>query len=427
MSTQTSSKVHLPTIIGSGYRDFWNFKGRYLVVKGGRGSKKSTTAALKIIYNMMKYPLTNALVVRRFDVTHKDSTYAQLKWAINRLQVSHLWHASKSPLLLTYLPTGQRILFRGLDDPQSITSITVEHGYLNLVWIEEAYQIKKESDFDKLDLSIRGDLPRGMWKQFILTFNPWSEKSWLKSRFYDVEDPDVLALTTTYECNEFLGNDDRKLFEKMREMYPNRYKVEGSGQWGVSEGLIYENWRAENFDWKSMLYETDSMGWEKYKQRYGIDFGFTIDPTAFIATLVDEKQKKLYVFDCFYNHGMTNRDIFEALKSKGFHKAHIKADSSEPRTINELQLLGCTNIRGAKKGPDSVRAGIQRLQDYEIIVHPTCSDVISELENYYWKLDRQGKVMPVPADDGFDHLMDAMRYATEDIHTDNFSFARGKR
>ena len=422
---RSTTQIYLPKVIGSGYRDFWNFTGRYLVVKGGRGSKKSTTAALKIIYTLMKHEEMNALVIRKFDVTHKDSTFAQLKWAIRRLGVEHLWSASLSPLGITYKPTGQKILFRGLDDPMSITSITVDRGFITLVWIEEAFQITKEEDFDKIDLSIRGELPPGLWKQFIITFNPWNDKSWLKKRFFDETDEDVLALTTTYECNEFLGEDDRALFAKMKDKHPRRYKVEGEGHWGVAEGLIYENWTVKDFDYRAMLFETDTNGWDVYKQRYGMDFGFTVDPTAFIAMLVDEKKKELYIWDEMYNTGMTNQMIYDTLRERQLHKALIKADSAEPRTINELQLLGLNRLRGAKKGPDSIRAGIQRLQDYHLYVHPTCTNAINELSNYYWALDKAGKPLPKPADDGFDHLMDAMRYGTEDLLTENFGFATG--
>lgn len=166
------NKIHLPDIIGSGYGEFWRFKGRYKAVKGGRGSKKSCTQALWMIYNMMKYPQANSVVVRRYFNTHRDSTYAQLKWAINRLQVGGAWKGTMNPLELTYLPTGQKILFRGFDDPQSITSITVETGHLCWVWFEEAFQITNESEFDKLDLSIRGKLPPGYFKQITFTFNP---------------------------------------------------------------------------------------------------------------------------------------------------------------------------------------------------------------------------------------------------------------
>ena len=160
-----SLKINLPSKIGRGYKEFWNCKKRYRAVKGSRGSKKSVTESQWIIYNMMKYPLANTLVVRRVFNTHKDSTWTQLKWATNNLGVSHLWHFSKSPLEATYKPTGQKILFRGLDDPMSITSITVEKGFLCWAWFEEAFQVMNEDDFNKIDMSIRGELPKGYFKQ----------------------------------------------------------------------------------------------------------------------------------------------------------------------------------------------------------------------------------------------------------------------
>ena len=155
----TEIKVRLKEIVGKGYGSFWRSNERYLVCKGGRASKKSCTAALKMIYSLMKHPMSNGLVVRRYDVDNRDSTFAQLRWAINRLGVDNLWRATYSPMKLIYIKTGQVILFRGLNDPQSIASATVEKGYLCFVWVEEAYQVMDETDFDRLDLSIRGDLP----------------------------------------------------------------------------------------------------------------------------------------------------------------------------------------------------------------------------------------------------------------------------
>lgn len=414
--------VSLPELIGGGYKQFWNWRGRYLVCKGSRGSKKSTTAAFKIIYNLMKYPKTNALIIRRYDVTHRESTFAQLKWAINRMQVAHLWRSSISPMQLTYLPTGQRVIFRGLDDPQSIASITMEDGYLNFVWIEEAYQIENEEDFDKLDLSIRGSLPDNLYKQFILTFNPWDQHHWLKKRFFDNPDPDTLAMTTTYKCNEWLGDDDRAIFERMKETNQRRYRVEGLGEWGVTEGLVYENWEIRDFNWRALAAQTDNNGYPTCEARFGMDFGFTTDATGFIAVLVDEKRHTLYIFDEWYQHAATNKQIYEALRHLDYHKCRIKADSEDPRTINELYLLGLTRIVGAQKGQDSVRSGIQRLQDYKMYVHPKCQNTIIELSNHCWEKNREGKLTGRPAPDGFHHLLDALRYATEDIGTQNFSF-----
>ena len=145
-----------------------------------------------MIYRMMSYPAANALVVRRVYSTLKDSCFTDLLWAIDRLGVTKYWKATTNPLKLEYTPTGQVILFRGMDDPLKITSIAVRHGYLCWVWIEEAYQITDESDFDKLMMSIRGKIPQssGLFKQVTLTFNPWRE-NWIKTRFFDNPDDSI--------------------------------------------------------------------------------------------------------------------------------------------------------------------------------------------------------------------------------------------
>ena len=187
--------IRLPEIVGRGYATFWNFKGRYRVCKGSRGSKKSKTTALNLITRMMTYPDANTLVVRKVFRTLKDSCFTELKWAINRIGVSSFWEIKESPLEMTYKPTGQKIYFRGLDDPLKVTSITVEHGYLCWCWIEEAYEITNEDDFNMLDESIRGAIPpeTGLFKQFTLTFNPWNEHHWLKARFFDNPDSETMA------------------------------------------------------------------------------------------------------------------------------------------------------------------------------------------------------------------------------------------
>lgn len=400
-------KINIAKKIGKGYKTFWNFKGRYRVVKGSRGSKKSTTEAQWIIYNMMKYPLANTLVVRRVFNTHKDSTWTQLKWAANNLGVSKSWNFSKSPLEATYIPTGQKILFRGLDDPMSITSITVEKGYLCWCWFEEAFQVMNEDDFNKVDMSIRGELPKGYFKQITLTFNPWSEKHWLKKRFFDNPDDNTLALTTNYMCNEWLGEDDIKLFESIKKNNPRRYKIEGLGEWGIAEGLVYENFEELEFNIEEISKRPEVTAY------FGLDFGYTNDPTAFIALLVDKSSNAIYVFDEIYKKALTNKDIYNEIKYKGYEKEKIIADSAEPKSIEELKRLGLRRCRAARKGPDSILFGIQKLQDYKIYVHPRCENTLVELNNYVFDT-KDGKILNKPIDD-YNHLMDAMRYATESM------------
>lgn len=414
--------ISLPKIVGKGYKKFWNFRGRYRVVKGSRRSKKSKTTGLWYIYNIMKpeFKEANLIVVRKTYRTLKDSCFTELKWAINRLQVRHLWDIKESPLEMTYLPTGQKIYFRGLDDPLKVTSITTEVGVLSWMWVEEAYEIMSEDDFDTLAESMWGDCPEGLFKQITLTFNPWNEHHWLKSRFFDVDDPDILALTTNYLCNEWLSEADLNEFEKMKTRNPRRYRVAGLGEWGIVDGLIYENWKEQDFRLVTMAELKDvpvderqnCVIRDKLKTRCGLDFGYTNDPTASPIMFLDAENKKLYIWDELYQKGLSNRKIHQELSSMGYGKERFTGDSAEPKSIDELKGLGL-RIKGAKKGKDSVKNGIQWIQDLEIIVHPRCVNFLTEISNYTWDKDKFGKTLNTPIDD-FNHLMDAMRYGLED-------------
>ena len=402
MTSQIS--VKLPEIVGKGYGTFWRFKGRYRVVKGSRRSKKSKTMALWVIWAMMKYPLGNTLVVRKTYRTLKDSCFTELKWAIHRMNVDNWWEVKESPLEITYKPTGQKIYFRGLDDPLKVTSITCEVGVISWLWIEEAYEIMSEEDFDTLTESILGDCPEGLFKQITLTFNPWNEHHWIKSRFFDHPDDDTLAMTTNYLCNEWLSPEDKKVFDKMASTNPRRYRVAGLGEWGIVDGLIYENWREEAFDLEKV---------RNCKTACGLDFGYTNDPSAFFIGFLDQTGKKLYVWDEIYKTGLSNRRINEEIVKAGYGKERITADSAEPKSIDELRGLGL-RVKGAKKGKDSVMNGIQWIQDLEIVIHPRCVNFLREISNYTWDTDKFGKKINQPIDD-FNHLMDAMRYALEEF------------
>lgn len=234
--------ISIKEVVGGGYDDFWKSTKRYVVCKGSRASKKSSTAALKLIVRLMQMPLANALVVRQTAATLSNSCYAQLKWAINRLGVEKFWKATVNPLQITYLPTGQKIIFRGLDDSLKITSIAVEKGHLCFAWLEESFEVTEE-DFNRVDESLRGQLPEGYYIQWLLTFNPYSASSWLKARFFDKPSENVLAMTTTYRCNEFLSADDRAIYEEVERTDPDRAKVICFGEWGIESGQYFSMWR----------------------------------------------------------------------------------------------------------------------------------------------------------------------------------------
>lgn len=406
--------VSLKEVVGKGYGDFWRCEKRYRVCKGSRGSKKSKTSALNFIVRMMKHPQANLLVVRKTQATLKDSCYSDLKWAISRLGVEAYWKCTLNPLEIVYVPTGQRILFRGMDDPLKITSISVPVGVLCWVWIEEAYEITKEDDFNKLDMSIRGEVPEGLFKQITLTFNPWSAQSWLKARFFDTPDEDTFTKTTTYQCNEWLDASDLGIFEKMRVNNPRRYRIEGLGEWGIAEGLIYEKVEFRDLDIQALREK------KGIKSAFGLDFGFT-DPTAFVAMLIDEEDAKIYVFDEFYLRGVTNARIAERIDAMGYAGQRIVCDSAEPKSIQELQDLGI-RAEPSRKGRDSVLHGIQKLQNFTWIVSTKCVEFFHEISNYAWEKDKFGKPVDKPEHE-FSHCMDAARYAAAKVLVgETFSF-----
>lgn len=415
-----TSQIRLSDVVGGGYDDFWNCKKRYRVLKGGKGSKKSTTTALNFIYRIMKYPQSNLLVVRAVMNTHRDSTFAQLKWAQEALGADRLWRNTVSPMEMTYLPTGQKIIFRGFDDVMKLASATSERGVLCWVWIEEAFEIGSEADFEKLDLSVpRGNVPEGLFKQTTLTFNPWSEHHWLKKRFFDTVSPEVDTYTTNYLINEFLDDTDKEVFLRMKAESPRKYAVAGLGEWGISDGLIYDNWQIKDFVMSAKGTpilcdgDDDENAWQ-YRSFFGLDYGYTNDPTAFTAFTANPIKKEVWIFDEHYERGMLNADIAAMIKRKGYAKERIRADAAEPKSNADLRRMGIVRITPSVKGKDSILHGIAAVSEYKLYVCPSCKNTIAELSGYCWKKDKAENGINMP-DDKNNHLMDAIRYAFYDV------------
>lgn len=222
---------------------------------------------------------------------------------------------------------------------------------------------------------------------------------------------------TNYKCNEWLDKADLKVFETMKKQNPRRYKVAGLGDWGIVDGLVYENWEEKAFS----VDEVKKIA--GVKSVFGLDFGYTNDPSALFCGLIDQSSKTIWVFDEMYQPGMSNEAIAEQVQRMGYVKEKITADSAEPKSIDRLRELGLKGIRKARKGKDSINNGIDFIQDYHIIIHPRCVNFITEISNYQWDKDaKTGKKLNRPIDD-FNHLMDAMRYAIEQMAKgDAFSF-----
>ena len=407
----TDIQIPLSKYLGKGYNRFHHSRNFYRVVKGGRGSKKSKSTALDYIYKMLKYPWANLLVVRRFSNTNKQSTYTDLKWAANRMKVSHLFKFNESLPEITVKETGQKILFRGLDDPLKITSITVDNGLLAWLWLEEAYQVENKDKFDTLVESIRGSVDdKNFFKQITVTFNPWSERHWLKSAFFDEETRfnDVFADTTTYRDNEWLDQQDIDRYEDLWRTNPRRAAVVANGDWGVAEGLVFENYTVRDFDIMATIKRVG-------ETTAGLDFGFTHDPTTFPRLAVDLDNKELWIYAEHYEHAMTTDDIYQMIVNADMQNALITADSAEQRLIAELRAKGIKRIVPSIKGAGSINAGLDFMKQFKIYIHPSCIKTIEEFDTYIYKQDKDGKWLNEPIDAN-NHIIDAIRYALERYH-----------
>jgi phage terminase large subunit len=324
-------KVNVAALIGKGYKSFWNTKKRYRVVKGGRASKKSTTTAMWFIYNIMKYPLSNAVCIRKTANTHKDSTFAELKKAATRYGVKDKWKFTENPLEATYLTTGQKILFRGFDDPLKLTSLTVEVGVLCWAWWEEVYEIEEEADFDTFDEGIRGEMPEGLWKQLTLTFNPWVNSHWTKDRFFDNTDPLAFTLTTTHKCNEWLDQADHDKIEALALSNPDRYKVVGLGEYGIPGGTYFEEFRSDVHVIESFIIPQD---WRRYRV---LDYGLDMLACYWIAT---DTHNKAYVYKELYQSNLIISAAAEAIVAKTSKNEKIYETLAPPDLWNRRQETG---------------------------------------------------------------------------------------
>ena len=418
------AELKMSEVIGGGYNEFWHDRHFYRVVKGSRGSKKSMTTALNFVWRIMKYPWANLLVVRRYSNTNRDSTYTVLKWAVNRLRVSSLFKFNEGKPEITYLPTGQKILFRGLDDPLKITSITVPVGNLSWLWIEEAYEIENSDKFDTLVESIRGtyDDP-DFFKQVTITFNPWNERHWLKTAFFDekTKRKDVFSSTTTFRVNEWLDEKDKQRYLDLYRTNPRRARIVCDGEWGVAEGLVFENFEVKEFDVNRKIKEVG-------QTYFGMDFGFTHDPTTLLSSIYDKGKHELWVFNELYRTGLVVEDIIKEVEQRNLLGAKITADSASPMIIEELRRKGMRRIRPMKKAKDSIQTGISFMQGLKIYLHPSCKHTIEEFNTYAYDQDKLGNWLNTPVDAN-NHAIDAIRYSLMEeyagaskIKTYNISF-----
>lgn len=365
---------------------------------GGAGSGKSVFICQKLLIKALN-DKRKVLVIRKIQASQKESCWRLFLETLEQFHILELCNVRVSDMTIT-LPNKSTFIFKGLDDAEKIKSIV---GITD-IWMEEATEFLEE-DYEQLKLRMRAkknDL------QFFLSFNPVSRANWIYKRWFaENKYDDAFILKTTYKDNKFLPEQYIESLEELIETSPIYYKIYVLGEFTSLNKLVYDNWKKEEID-------LDKLDKDELYTCCGLDFGFSLDPTAFVASYIDEKNKKIYIYKEIVVKGKTNPELAELLSYEGFSKAIIVADSAEPKSIEELRQEGIRRIRASKKGPDSIIHGIQKLQQYELIVDPSCIHVITELENYSWQKDKSGEYIQRPIDD-FNHCLDALRYSLQCI------------
>lgn len=379
-------------------------QSRYQIAWGGAGSGKSHIVARKLLYRMMQedHVQHNFLIIRKVDRTIKKSVWKLLLNIITKWGLRSEFDINLTDRTMIWKKNGSQFMFSGLDDVEKLKSI---EGVTS-IWAEEATELLQE-DFEQLDLRLRGNF--GCLKQIILTLNPISEQHWIKKIFFDDPIDGCFTLKTTYLDNSFIDSDYKMVMENKKRTNPRFYNIYALGNWGTADGLIFNNATTR------LIRPDEIRGLDSFQ---GLDFGYTNDPTAFNETYVDMANRRLYVYDGFYDKGMSNALIAKEIKAKGLHRHNTIADSSEPKSIDYLRDEGI-RIKGAEKGKGSIMSGIDFILEFEIIVNSHLVEFMTEFNNYSWKTDKKtGKALNEPVDD-FNHFIDSLRYAVEPLTRKN--------
>lgn len=393
--------------VNDSYIPFLEDETRTQIFYGGSSSGKSFFLAQRTIIDVLRGH--NYLVIRNVAGTIRSSVFNQIYKAILDFGLQNEFVIASSTFSITCKRNKKQILFAGLDDVEKLKSITPISGVLTDVWIEEATETNYEA-YKQLTKRLRGETKESIRKRIIFSFNPVMQTHWIYKEFFGgwddskniYRDDDLVILKTTYKDNSFLTEDDKKGLENEKDKY--FYEVYTLGNWGVLGKIIFKNWHTE--DLSSQIPHFD-------KIYNGLDFGFSEDPNALIRAHVDSAQKKIYIFDEMYKAGMLNDELSESVAQHVPKEQYITCDCASSQSIAELNSRGIKAIP-ATKGPNSVNFGIQWLQGYEIIVDVRCQNFKNEIQVYHWEEDKYGNTLRKPVDRD-NHLIDALRYATEPL------------
>lgn len=357
-----------------------------IINRGGTRSSKTYSIAQLIILRLITEPDKRILIARKTFPALRMSVYKDVIDILKKHNLYNIGNHNRTEHVFTF-PNESQIWFGSVDDPQKYRG-----AEWNYVWLNEANEFTKE-DFDQLYLRLSRKSKDGLDNRIYLDFNPSDMFCWIKTELEDKGKGHIIH--STYVDNTFL---DAKTIQRIDSYREDKmfWKIYGLGEWGKVYGLIYENYEISALD------PADNIVW------YGLDWGYTNDPTALIR--INRIGDKLYIKELIYETNLTNQDIIKRLKTLGIDKtAEIFADSAEPKSIEEVYRSGY-NIKPAPKGPDSIKNGIDVVKRWKLIVHKDSSNMIKELRSYKWMEDKNGKTLNKPID-MYNHLSDSLRYA----------------
>lgn len=403
-------KVNVADRISPAFDDvFWDVqehKHTYYFLAGGRGSTKSSFVGIEIPLLLMQHPDVHAVVLRKVGNTIKNSVYPQIQWGIEQLCCIDRFKYKTSPHEITLQETGQKILFLGCDDPMKVKSIKLPFGYVGIVWLEELDQFSGMEEIRNLCQS----LLRGGSKYWVFcTYNPpKSRNNWVNEEIL-VDEPDRLVHRSTYlqVPPEWLGEQFIADAEKLKTRNEMPYRHEYLGEVTGTGGAVFEN--VED------MVMTDEMIGQFDHRYFGLDFGFAVDPLAFVAMHYDAKHEDLYIWDEIYEQKLTNSQAVARISKIILPKELVRCDLAEPKSIKEMRSLGM-NIIGAPKGPDSVEYGIKWLQGLRHIYidKRRCPNTYREFVTYEYERNRQGQYISAYPDKD-NHAIDAVRYGCSGV------------
>lgn len=409
MANKKRMSDFIPRAFHSVWRAAFDPAKLHVVCKGGRGSGKSSDIA-HIIVQMIMRCAVNAVCIRKVDRDLQESVFEQIMWAIEEQGVRHLFKINKSPLKITYVPRGNQIIFRGLQDPNRLKSLKSSRFPYAIAWVEELAEFKTEEEIKIVTNSIvRGELPDGLFYKFFYSYNPPKRKqSWVNKKYNTALLPaNTFVHHSTYMDNPWISQAFIEEAEATRERSQRAYDWEYMGLAvgsGVSplENLVFTKIPDDLFDTFDNI-------------RQGVDFGYANDPLAFVRWHYDKKRRRIYAMDEYYGVKISNRKLAEFIKSKRYNTTDCIADSAEPKSIDEIVYEhGVPRFYGAKKGPDSIEYGERWLDDlFEIVIDPERTpNIAREFENIDYATDKDGNPKTVLIDTD-NHTIDATRYAFE--------------